>query len=127
MDLKTLLQNALEEEKTYSIDGLKAVGDAAIGLYDGFELIYLDDRKIDSSDLLDLVAIGPSLVSKISKAVSLARQLDKELTDLDESEKAELGQLFASRVTSPGFQKIFNGILQIVDGISEAVEEGKAV
>ena len=109
----------LQENGQYGIEGLTSAIDAANSVYDLVDVVYLDDKKFTSDDLIDLVGQGPTTIQKIVKAANLAKQFDEEITDLSEAEKEALQAKAGEWLKSPGYQKILKGVLEMVDGISE--------
>jgi len=103
----------------YGITSLKNLANAANSLYDLFDAIYLDDRKLGPDDLADAFRLGPAVLNSVMAAANTANQLDEELTDLSEAEKAELAALAGARLKRPGYVKIVKGLLELTDGVSE--------
>jgi hypothetical protein len=118
------LLNTKNPDGQYGTEALEAVGDAALAIYDLVDAVYLDDGVLNASDLVDAALIGPKVVSAVTTAIESGSMVGKEATDLSEAEKARLQLKYGDRIQNPGFNKIFKGVLQIVDGASELIGEG---
>ncbi|MEO0337587.1 MAG: hypothetical protein AAF242_00080 [Bacteroidota bacterium] len=103
----------------YGIENLNKGVDAANGMYDLFEKIYLDDRKFKGDDYIDLIGMGPQVAQRIIVAANGANQIGNEITDLSEAEKAQIVARAGERIEKPGYLKLLRGVLELVDGVSE--------
>jgi len=103
----------------YGIESLEKVVDAANDMYDLVDLTYGDDKKWGQDDWLDVIGKGPSAIQSVIRAANEKDNLDEEILDLSEVEKATLVSRAGERINKPGYLKVFRGILEIVDGISE--------
>ncbi len=111
----------MPSENKYGIESWKNLFSAADAAWGLVELTYLDDRKFASDDLIDLVTVGPKVITEVIKAAGTSKDLGKEATDLTEGEKAELTALFGDKIKNPAYMKIFRGLADVADGISEAI------
>ena len=109
----------LNNDGQYGTDGLEAAGDAALAIYSLIDAVYLDDRRLDGSDLIDAALIGPKVVAAVTTAIEKGDMLGKEVTDLSENEKARLREKYGDM--------IFKGVLEIIDGASEVLNSGNPV
>lgn len=111
----------MPSENKYGIESFKNLVAAANSVYDLFEITYLDDRKFGTDDLVDLIGAGPVTITNIIQAANTAKDLGKEGSDLTEAEKSELVSLAGARFRNPAYSKIFRGVADMADGISELI------
>lgn len=115
---KILAPNIANDGK-YGTEAIEAVGDAAEAVYQLVEATYLDDRQITIDDAIDAALIGPKVVRSIQTAITKGSAIGDEVTDLSENEKARLRTKYGAKLENPSFNKIFNGLLELIDGASE--------
>ena len=111
----------MSADNKYGIESYKNLVAAANAVYDLFEVTYLDDRKFGTDDLVDLISAGPVAITKIIQAANTAKDLGKEGADLTEAEKEEIVGLVGARFSNPAYQKLFRGVADVADGISELI------
>ena len=111
-----------QETKKYGIGEIIEVFDAAdelVGLYDA---VIGDDKKVNLKDIPALLTKGPSAAKAVLAAVQGGELIPKQLTDLDEEEKQELYAKFGEKIHDIRYQKVFQGIVQIADGLTEIIQ-----
>lgn len=101
-----------------TLAGVKAAND----MYDLFEAVYLDDKKLGSDDLNDAIVYGPRAAQSVIAAANGGKLIGKELTDLSENEKSRIIAVAGERVNKPGYIKILKGVLEMTDGVAELVK-----
>lgn len=117
----SFLTGQLQDNGKHGIEALSSLITAANRTYDLFAAAYLDDKKIDVSDLNDAITLGPGVVAAIVSAARSSSRLGEEITDLSEAEKSQILALAGSRLNRPGYMKILKGMLEMTDGISELI------
>jgi hypothetical protein len=103
----------------YGIDALSKAVTLANTIYDLVDKVYFDDKKFSIDDLFDVATIGPGLVGQGQAFAVVANQIDEEITDLSEAEKAQLNAIAGERLKDPSYRKVVSGILDVIDGIAE--------
>lgn len=111
----------------YGIDALTKVAALGNTFYDLVDRTYLDDKKFALDDLFDISVIGPTLVAQAQDFAIVAGQIDEEILDLSEAEKATLRNLAAERIEDPSYRKIVSGLLELIDGVSEKMNKTNPV
>ena len=109
---------ALENGK-YGIEALTAATNAANRIYDLVKAVWLDDFGWQTNDWFDLINGGPKLAMALTEVARKSGQIGDEITDLSEAEKEELKSLAGERLKDLRYLKIYDGMLNIVDGIAE--------
>ena len=66
-----------------------------------------------------MATIGPGLVKQGQEFRVVAGQVGQEITDLSEAEKISLRAVAGARVEDPSYEKIFYGMLEVIDGVAE--------
>ena len=111
----------------YGISTLLGVTNLANSIYDLYERVIGDDGKITLEDASDFLVLGPGLFRGASEVAKGADQLGKEVTDLSEGEKARLLSAAGTRLKNPSYLKIYDGVLNIIDGLAELAKESNPV
>jgi hypothetical protein len=109
----------LNTDGKYGIDALIAVTNAANRGYDLAKAVWVDDPGWQTSDWFDLVNGGPRLAIAITEVIRQSGNILDEATDLSEAEKEALISLAGERVKDARYLKIYNGLLNVLDGIAE--------
>ena len=117
--MKDLLSPNVSPDGKYGTEALEAVGDASVAIYDLVAAAYLDDRRVTIDDAIDAALLGPKVLNTVQAAIAQGQMIGKEVTDLSEGEKERLRDKYGSKLNSPAFNKIFNGLLEVIDGASE--------
>jgi len=105
------------------IDAFIAGFDAGEKLHKLYETVYLDDKKINSDDLVDAIQHGPAAATSIINFVNEAKNLPKEFDDLDDQELAQLRARFGDKVDNPNWQLLFNSLLGVSVAIDRLAEQ----
>lgn len=103
----------------YGIEALIAATKAANRIYDLVKAVWIDDPGWQTNDWFDLINGGPALAIAMTNVARKSGDLGKEITDLSEAEKQQLLDLAGERVQDTRYLKIYDGMLNIVDGIAE--------
>lgn len=111
----------------YGISTLLGVTGIANSFYDLYDRVLLDDGKVTFEDASDLLLLGPAIFRQVQEVAKNADQLGKEITDLSEGEKVRLVDAAGARVDNPSYLKIYDGILNIIDGIAELGKDANPV
>lgn len=110
---------------TYGIEAIKAGFETAEGLYNLYDAVYLDDKKINGEDLVDLVRLGPGVATDMVKFVNKAKDLGKEWDDLSDEELTELFASIDDLPVDPHLEKIVKSLLQLSVDIDRYAESKK--
>ena len=114
--------NSNVNPQSVGIDAFIAGFDAGEKLNTLYKAVYLDDKKINGDDLVDVIQYGPAAATAIIAFFNKAKDLPKQFDDLDDNEIAQLRAKFGSKVDNPNWQKLFNGLVDVsvaIDRLSE--------
>jgi hypothetical protein len=88
-----------------------------------YDKVYLDDRKINGDDLVDVIQYGPATATAIIGFVNEAKNIPKQFDDLDDQEMAQLRARFGEKVDNPNWQLLFNSLLGLSVAIDRLAEQ----
>lgn len=119
------MKSELVSPQAEGIGAFIAGFEAGDKVFDLYEAVYLDDKKINGDDLTDVITKGPAAATSLIAFVNQAKNIGKEFDDLSDSELAELKSRFGSKVDDPNFQLLFNSLLGAAVAIDRIAEGTK--
>lgn len=107
------------------IDAILTGIDTAEDLYKLYDAIYLDDKKVNGEDLVDLVRLGPAAGASLVQFVNRARDLGKEWDDLSNEELAEIDGLLIEKVGNTDLRDAIKHLLNFSVALDRLAEQRK--
>lgn len=112
----------MNTQNQFGIDAFAAGAEASEDLWKLYEAIYLDDRKVNGEDLVDLVRLGPAAGASLVQFINKAGQLGKEWDDLSDEELAEIDAILIEKVGNTDLRDAIKHLLNFsvaIDRLSE--------
>ena len=109
-------------ENKYGIKETLEVFEATDQLVELYDAVIGDDGNVNAKDIPALLTKGPSAANAVLTAVQGGDLIPKELTNLNEQEKEQIMLAFGDKVHDVRYQKVFRGIVQIADGLTEIIQ-----
>jgi len=105
-------QRGIKETRELFRSGVEMVGAVRISRQDNGRVDFPGDIPNFLTPLINLPV-----------AINGADQIPAELRDLDQDEITELKAEFGALVQDPRYQKVFQGLLMVADGIQEIIRD----
>jgi hypothetical protein len=115
----------MNPQNQYGIEAFAAGADTAEDLWKLYDAIYLDDRKVNGEDLVDLVRLGPAAGASLVQFINKAGQLGKEWDDLTDEELAQLDQILIEKVGNTDLRDAIKHLLNFSVAIDRLTEQRK--
>ncbi len=115
----------MNPQNQYGIEAFTAGAETAEDLWKLYEAIYLDDRKVNGEDLVDLVRLGPAAGASLVQFINKAGQLGKEWDDLTDEELAQLEQILIEKVGNTDLREAIRHLLNFSVAIDRLTEQRK--
>lgn len=113
--------NTIAMEK-FGIEGILAGKEVGLSLFELYEAVYLDDKKINGNDLVDLVRLGPAVATDLVAFVNKAKDLGKEWDDLSDEELDQLDAQIDEVVEDPNLRRGVKALIELSVSIDRYAE-----